>query len=481
MNRNYSITVDVGTTNLKVSLFENQTGKLADRKTFLTYKIKDEFGEQFDLKKIWGELLEVLKDFVNSHMKRIESIVFSSVGEAGVLIDEHGDVATPLIAWYDKRAKHYVETLTNSEKRRIYEITGLPVHTNYSIPKIKWLIDYMDNQESSSYVWLNITDLFSYFLTGEMKTDYSMASRTMCFDLRQRCWSNEVLEMFGLCGKVSFPEVVSSGEVIGKVTINELPDHEINVRIAGHDHMVGALGINFQSKDLLNSTGTTEGLLSVGEELSINDEYFENSFSNGIFTKSELYTLFSSMPTGGNAFEWYQNFFGIDKKLFLKDSNELYEKYREGQLDLENQSITIPHLNGSGAPYKSTLSKGMVYGLDLNSDRQDLLMSILLGLSFEMKFVALRFHLEQVEKIIVIGPATKNPLWLQMKADALNKEVWSVCMEEAVSLGALKSADEDFDFDIKYEVIKPISKNVEIFRRLFPKYERMYKFKKTLV
>ncbi|MDT2601320.1 FGGY family carbohydrate kinase [Enterococcus hulanensis] len=483
MVKELSITIDVGTTNSKVSLFEIASGKLVFRENFQTPKKVDDYGELFDLSEIWDRLLEILIKIVAGNPGNIDSINISSVGEAGVLVDSNGRVVTPLIAWYDKRAVEYVAKLSHGQKQIIYEITGLPAHSNYSVPKIKWLVDHL-KLSGQKYIWLNIPDLFSYFLTKQMSTEYSMASRTMCFDLKQCRWSTEILEMFDLQNLIEFPPVIASGEVVGYTTtgeIDELKKEKISVRIAGHDHMVGALGINLKDKDLLNSTGTTEGLLLIDDHPFLEEKSFQESLSNGIFTKPQYYTLFSSMPTGGNAFEWYQHFFNIDQKVFEQDCQNLYQRYLLDQIFLDDPVILIPHLNGSGAPFKNGKSRGLMYGISLETRREDVLLGIILGLCLEMKYVATCFPMEEVNRVIAIGPVVKNPLWIQLKADALNKDISVVKMEEAVSFGALKAAYSDFDYDIEYQVIQPDSNQVQAFNRLLDKYSYLYESKQFLV
>lgn len=483
MTKNFSITVDVGTTNTKVSLFEKQSGNLIDRETFVTDKKDDSFGELFDLENIWLKLSKTLKKYIDKYSGEVDSINFSSVGEAGVLLDSNGDIVTPLIAWYDKRALSYIEKLTEKQKERIYEITGLPAHSNYSLPKIKWLVDHLAFSSEETLMWMNIPDLFSYFLTGEMKTEFSMASRTLCYDLKERQWSPELLDIFDLGQNIKFPEVVASGEIVGYTDWGELKDFKdehISVRIAGHDHMVGALGINLQPHDLLNSTGTTEGLLLIDDQEFITTNSFKTSLSNGIFTNPSYYTLFSSMPTGGNAFSWYQKFFNITKKEFEADCEELYQKYIKNKIELSSQMIFVPHLKGSGAPFKTSKSRGLIYGLTLETQRQDILFGLMVGLCLEMKYVSTFFPMSRVERVIAIGPVVKNKLWLQLKADSINKEISAVKMDEAVSFGALKAAYQEFSYAIEYQTIKPLSNRVPLFNDLIDDYEQFYHCKQDL-
>ncbi|MGX2945377.1 FGGY-family carbohydrate kinase [Enterococcus alishanensis] len=484
MAKNLSVTIDIGTTNSKVSLFEISTGKLVSRKSFQTEKQVDSFGDLFDIKDIWSQLVNILQDFVSKYIGKIDSINISSVGEAGVLIDSNGEIVTPMIAWYDRRAFEYINRLTDDQKLRIYEITGLPAHSNYSVPKIKWLVDHLKLSKQKKYTWLNVPDLLAYFLTNQIKTEFSMASRTMGFDLNKRTWSEEVLEIFDLENMIEFPEVINSGDIVGYTSsdsVQELGNEKISVRIAGHDHMVGALGIDLKSGDLLNSTGTTEGLLLINNYPFLNKKNFEESLSNGIFTNSQYYTLFSSMPTGGNAFEWYQNFFNISQNEFEKDCYGIYQQYLDNEIELDDPVILIPHLNGSGAPFKNGKSRGLMYGISLSTRREDVLLGIFLGLCLEMKYVANCFPMEHVNKIIAIGPVVKNPLWVQLKADALNKDIEVVNMEESVSFGALKAAYPTFDYEINYRKVKPIQQHVTSFDQMLDKYSYLYESKQVLI
>lgn len=290
--------------------------------------------------------------------------------------------------------------------------------------------------------------------------------------------------MFDLAELIQFPSVIASGEVVGYTTtgnVSELAAEKISVRIAGHDHMVGALGINLHDKDLLNSTGTTEGLLLIDDHPFLENKSFQESLSNGIFTNPNYYTLFSSMPTGGNAFEWYQKFFSIDQKEFEQDSRKLYQRYLQNQISLEDPVILIPHLNGSGAPFKNGKSRGLMYGISLETRREDVLLGIILGLCLEMKYVATCFPLEQVNRVVAIGPVVKNPLWVQLKADALNKDISVVKIEEAVSFGALKASYKDFDYELDYQVVSADPNQVKAFDRLLDKYSYLYESKRFLV
>lgn len=476
MHNNLAITVDMGTTNCKVSLFESDNGKLLDRKIFPTYKLTDNFGELFDYKRIFNELLKVFYQFA-AERDRIDSISFATVGESGVLMNENGDIITPMIAWYDTRSKEYIDMLTDEEKRMIYEITGLPAHTNYSLSKIKWLFEHYKLDLNQKYYWLSVPDLFVYLLTSQIKTEYSIASRTMCLDLSKKKWSQEILEIFKLQDQLILPKILPAGTTIGYVNKEKyggFKNNDISVKIAGHDHKVGAYGLGLKNNHILNSTGTTEGILLVTDELQINEKQYEYSTSNGIHTDPKQYTLFSSMPSGGNVFRWYNDLFRIDYDFLNYKIERLFQEYCSDEFTLMGHEVIIPHFNGSGAPFKNGFSKGLSYNLTLNTTRDEILMGLILGLALEMKHVGKCFDIKNKGPISIIGPAVKNRLWLQMKADSLNKVIYAILMDEVVSFGALSLAYKDKKYEIPIEKITPIQKRVEEFNKIYIEYQEYY-------
>lgn len=246
-----SIAIDIGTTNTKVSLIKEEDIEVIDIRKFRTYKEKDDFGELFDVRKIIEKIVSIIKFYLRKYPQKINSINIASVGEAGFLLNKNFKPITNAIAWYDTRSKKYIDSLSSEKIALIYKITGLPAHSNYVLSKIKWLIDNVKFSDKGPYVWANINDYLAYILSGELKTEYTLASRTMCYDIRRKVWSKEILDIFGLGDQVIFPEVCQSGTKIGDTSnskVREITSEKIKVIISGHDHMVGVFRCASQGK-----------------------------------------------------------------------------------------------------------------------------------------------------------------------------------------------------------------------------------------
>ena len=478
-----TITIDIGTTNCKVSLFEIECGLLLKHSSFKTPKLQDAYGELFDFESLWQQLLTHIQVLITLSPLPIDSIIIASVGEAGMLLDDTMCPVGPMIAWYDKRGKPYIDALKEQEKDSIYEITGLPAHTNYGISKIKWLMEHYGKKAHSSYLWLTIPDLIAYRFTGCIVSEFSIASRTMCFDLANRCWSNEMLAMFGLEGHVHFPPVYPANHCIATITQDMQnilqTDANIRVYIAGHDHMVGAQAVQLSQGDLLNSTGTTEGILFLKRQLGNSLASKQCSLSNGIYTSPKLYTLFSSMPTGGIAIEWLKQIFQISHEEFEEIMVQLYEQYTiHGNLP-SKELIVIPHLNGAGAPYKNGDAKALLYGVTTQTSKKDIVYQCLFGLCLEFMHMVHCFPIHEIQRVIVIGPVANNALWLQLKADVLQKEVIALQMKEAVSYGCIQLVYPHTKISEAYKVYVPDPNKKQFIQEMYERYLLFYEQKKA--
>ncbi|CAM4090462.1 hypothetical protein L1N85_25120 [Paenibacillus alkaliterrae] len=442
------IGIDIGTTNCKVCLFELPTFRLANHYRFATPVVLDAGFTRFDVEQIWSGIQFGIREVTRSvhpDSGGVHSISVASVGQSIVLIDSQGQAIGPAITWYDKITEQQAEIVREAVgTEKLYGITGIPSHSNHSLTKLLWISEHYPEETKAAHRWLCLSGYIVYRLTGEMRTEFSLASRTLAYDIVNKRWSEDILRILNFDAAI-FPEVVESGVAVGFLLpglANELGlGTNTLVAIAGHDHIVGSYCTDLQQQnEILNSTGTTEGLLITMKEPRMDSRFLEQYLSNGIFVNPRLYTLYGSMPTAGYAVEWF-------RRLFTKDEDEwtglmagLEGEYKECPQALFNRlSAFVPHLRGSGPPNRRLHAKAMFYGLTEETTKSDILYAILSGLCFELKdlFQTFEDRIGQPYTVMkVIGPATRNPLWLQLKADILNCEVHAFQIEESVAKGA---------------------------------------------
>ncbi|WP_413742856.1 FGGY-family carbohydrate kinase [Sodalis sp. RH15] len=443
-DRSAAIVIDIGTTNCKVTCFSCQDASRLGARKFATPKLISAQGAvDFDVDRLWLEVMAAMSGLAAESPLPVARISIASFGESGVFIDDKGEILTPMLAWYDRRGEEYLAALSEAESERLYAISGLPPHSNYSAFKMRWLMDRYQLHDRKDLCWLHAPELLLWRLTGQRRTDITLASRTLCLDVRQSTWSREAADILKL-PFAAFAPLLTPGENAGRVT-GELGDRlgfsgPVGVTLAGHDHMAGARALQMRTGEVLNSTGTTEGILLLNSRPTLGIQASRDKLANGRYSLPGLYTLFASLPVGGFALEWLSKTFRFTFAEIEAALQRGYQHYLEEEWTFEDIPVFIPHLRGSGSPHKNRHTRGLLYGLGDSLTIDTLIAGISLGLAMEFANCFACFNVPAGQALKVIGPATGNPLWLQLKADILQRPVDAIAFDEAVSVGALLTA-----------------------------------------
>lgn len=477
------ITIDLGTTNTKVTLWNEEKPNL---KKFKTPKIINNDQTDFDLKRLWTNIVKTIKSFNLDLLNNVTQISIASFGESGILLDAktHEEVGE-CIAWFDERSQVIADSVSPQDKHIIYKIAGLHVHSHYSACKIAWLLKYnksfLPPDSNRKYVWLGVPDYLVFKLTGKFASEYTLASRTLCLDLSRKDWSSDVKKIMHI-ENISFPKLYKSGEGIGNI-VGELKNYlaaDCVVSIAGHDHIVGSNSAKLEENQMLDSTGTTEAMMCLVNYPDLSKHAEQNALANGIYTDGEHYTRFTAMPSAGSTIEWFMNSFNLNENEFMDLMQQAMNDYQNHSL-LDSKVLIIPHFNGSGAPYKSTSSEGLIYGINRETTKEELVFGLFLGLTFEfVKAYESLFNDVALNQIKVIGPAIKDPLWLQLKADLLRLPVNAIDIDQAVSAGAYLLTQGEHDLYTKISNYKPTTDTEQInyLRKEYDIYKTLYNFLK---
>ena len=117
----------------------------------------------------------------------------TSFGETFVLTDERGMPLYPAMLYTDPRgAEECRELCGKLDERHIAHVTGLRPHEMYSLPKLMWVKRHEPEiWRQVKHVFL-IEDYVVWHLTGKAQIDYSLATRTMAFDIHSLSWSRQL-------------------------------------------------------------------------------------------------------------------------------------------------------------------------------------------------------------------------------------------------------------------------------------------------
>lgn len=449
----YAIGIDVGTTNSKVVLCELPGCNVAHLVKFASPKVESAEGTDFDLNLLEAELIRALGQCaVVAGGSPVRFISIASVGESGALVRPDGSHSDTSIAWFDTRGKEYAEAVHQEGLAAgDYAVTGIPAHANYALFKLLWLREH--GEDLGGARWLPLGDYVAWLLCGAVAQDESLASRTFALDVATGGVAEGILGRYGI-DPALFPELAESGTMRGPIkrevaVATGLPI-TCEVAVAGHDHMAGSVACGLDAKmELLNSTGTSEGILTLNEKPVLTRDSFDARLSNGRYVRGGLFSYYASLPTAGFAKAWLAELMAIDEDTFFDVlPARMRERYDAGAFD-GRELIFIPHLRGSGPPKRSTSAKGAIYGIRDTTTRDDMFYSCDLGLTFELLNLY-RNMIGAPERSVakVIGPAIKSPLWMQLKADALDIEVRGCRVRESVARGAVMLAAQKLGYAV---------------------------------
>lgn len=429
-----TLTVDIGTTSVKLCLFAEDARLLASARPSTPVELDDD-GQIYDVETLHRLVRDFVTGLPSAQRAQVRRIALTGVGESGGLVHRDGTLASPMILWHDHRGAAHLERLTPQQRSRLYRITGLPVNGNYALSKTAWALEKARSVEG--VVWLNVAEHLAAVLTGERWSEPSLASRTMALDLEAGSWSAEACAMFGV-DPGAFPALRSaaSGVPIRAAVADTLGlSRDVEVHVAGHDHMVGAIGAGLEHGQLLNSTGTTEGLLLLSGTPRLDDEAEVSKLANGHACAGEDFTLFASIPTGGSAFATLQRMLAMDEARLTSCVESLHRGYLAGEMDLRGTPLVLPRFRGSPPPTKDGSARGVVAGIGDDTRAEDIVLGCFLGLVLQHAEVLHLFGTTP-EQIKVIGPAVRNDLWMQLKADLLGVPLSASRADEVVSRGA---------------------------------------------
>ena len=454
------ITIDLGTTNLKIILW-NHKGKV-EKKTIFPTPISSD--HTIDPLRIIYYIDDFLSNLKAKYKKDIEGIAVGGMGEAGLLIDKAGNPLTPIFSWLNEKGKEEIKILENLGKKKIFYITGLKVHHKYSLSKILWLQKREKDIWVKAYKWINAIDFINFYLSKNLVTDYSLASRMLLFDINKKTWSEEILELCNISPE-KLPDVKPTGSIIGEIDISIKNKFSLNtfpVILGGHDHPIGSLIYNLKNS-IFDSWGTAEAFVLHTEKPLLIETVRELGFSVGCI--KDFYYLIAGIHFSGGILRWMKD--NMKWKLIIEE-------------DTPTNVLFFPFLLGKDSSKFQENIKAIFYDIDLNTQIKDLIKAVWEGIFYESRNI-----LESIEnlgilieRIYLSGGMSKFKKIINLKANILNKPIYISKEKESTSKGLALLIAESVNMEIaknfrdsSFDIISP--KFSKIFEENYKKYKKI--------
>lgn len=487
----YILGIDIGTSGCKATLVNENGGKITS--AYEEYPMEKVGNGKYELnpKTVWEKAAIVIKAVAAGILDKKERLCISvsSCGESFVALDENDDILFNAMLCSDSRGEKELDELCDRfGRKKIIKITGLPPHSMYSLAKLLWLKGNNRELFDKIKTILQFEDFLIFMLTGEKVTDYSLAARTMAFDVKNKRWSLEILQSAGMDPGM-FPGSYPSGTAVGEVRRAlkkefSLPEKSVVV-LGGHDQSLAALGCGAVTKGIAaDGMGSSECISVPMSDYQMDEQMEQNGFNCGIHAFKNSYLSLSFTFSAGTLIRWFCDSFAGG---FNNEGKSVYRLMDEMASPKPTGILVLPHFNGSGTPYMDVDAKGMIYGLEIGHTIHDIYRAFLEGISFEMyqNILLMEQAGMKIDTLIATGGGAKSPLWLQLKADMMGRPVHTLKNSEAGTVGAAICAGvgagiyPDFAGAVSVLVKRdksfyPNEENHKRYQGIFAEYQRMY-------
>ncbi len=436
--------IDVGTTGCKVIAFREDGEILAQAYGEYPLIHPQPGWSELDSNVVWENVSNGIREVAaQTKSDPIEAISVASQGEAVTPVWGNCDVLANAITTFDSRTTGICdEILQDISPIEVMQITGMPPSDIHTLAKLVWI--QRNDPELYKEVWkfFGYEDFINFRLGVQPVVDYSLAARTMAFDIINKCWSERMLGLANVDVSI-LPDTVPSGTIIGKIGTKvsgelNLPKGVVVVA-GGHDQPCGALGAGIiRGGEVMDATGTVECIAPAFPEPVANQQMIEGNFSCYPHVVEGLYVTLGFVSSGGVVLRWFRDTLAQAELVEAEASGrDVYDILLDDIPDTPGTVMLLPHFTGSGTPHLDLGSKGAIVGLSLSTTKGELVKAILEGISYEIKqnLTMLEAAGVEINEIRAIGGGAKSEKWLQLKADMFGKKVIALDISEGVCLG----------------------------------------------
>lgn len=436
--------LDIGTGGCKAVVFDIEGKELAS--AFEEYPVLHPHPDWAELNpdEVINKCFKVIIAVNAKISDPVLSMSISSQGEAFTPVGRDGCVLGNAMVSSDARARDIAVNWSETfGTEKIYRITGHTPHPLFTLYKILWI------KENQSSVWADVDyflcfeDLFHYKLGLEPKISWSMAGRTMLFDVMEHQWSKEILEAVGLSAKkLAIP--IAPGEIVGIIGLSTGAKlgfkNPVMMVAGGHDQTCAALGAGVIDPGMcMYATGTVECFCPILESPSFSSELKQNNLCCYDYTIKGKYTSVAYSLTGGSILRWMRDELGKSEVLLANQTDQNpYTLLLANMPDQPTNLLVLPYFSATGTPYFDTRAKGVIIGLQQTTRKGEITKALLEGVAMEMK-LNLQLMEEsgmEINTFIATGGGTRNNTWTQLKADVLNKKIIVRNVKESGCYGA---------------------------------------------
>lgn len=492
----YLIGVDIGTSATKTILMD-EDGKIVSQalEEYPLYQPDNGWAEQnpADWKDAVLKTLSAVISEAGISGSEVKGIGLSGQMHGLVMLDEFGDPIRNSIIWCDQRSSAQVdEMLEIFPLEKWMEITANPPIAAWTAAKLLWVRKHEPELYKTCRHILLPKDYIRYVLTGVFATDVSDASGMQLLDVKNRCWSEEILDKLTIAPSM-LGQIYESQEVTGTLLpeiAKECGLSESVVVVAGAaDNAAAAVGTGV--------VGDKEAFTTIGTSAIVYThlDHFARIPEGGLHVcccaVPGCFFTMGGPQAAGLSLEWFKDNYCQDYIEEAKtEKKSVYDLINEKAGEIEPGSgrlIYMPYLMGERTPHMNPKCRGAFVGLNIIHTKAHMLRAIMEGITYSLADCnnILKEQGNLVTSMKACGGGSKSPLWRQIMADLYNCDLFTLKQEEGPAYGAailagvgsgvFGSVKETCKKFIKTDsVTKSVAEEVEIYRKYHELYDKFY-------
>ena len=391
MSKKYIMALDQGTTSSRAILFDKEGNIIATSQKEFTQIYPKPGWVEHNAMEIWGSQSGVMREVLETNSispNEIAAIGITNQRETTIVWDKNtGKPIYNAIVWQCRRTSEICDEIeANGYKDMIKDKTGLILDAYFSGTKIKWILDNVEGArekaENGELLFGTVDTWLIWNLTrGKVHvTDYSNASRTMLYNIKELKWDDEILELLNI-PKSMLPKVKPSSCIYGNTDEQMLAGAQIPIAGCAGDQQSALFGQTcFEEGSAKNTYGTgCFMLMNTGEKPVESKNGLLTTIAWGVDGKVE-YALEGSIFVGGAVIQWLRDELKI---LYNAKQSEFYATSVEDT----NGVYVVPAFTGLGAPHWNMYARGCVMGLTRGANREHLVRASLESIAYQVKDV----------------------------------------------------------------------------------------------
>ena len=439
---NHIIVMDVGTSGMLTSIY--------DEKGDVHYSTYSEYRTEFiypsmveqDPKDWRDATIHTLKnaaEYAAKNNAKLIGIAISSQRASLIPVEKDGTPMRKALMWQDKRTIAECEEMrAQITMEELYVLTGLRLSPYAVVPRMLWMKNHQPEIFNKAHKLIGVQDYVIHCLTGNFKTDWTQAARTMLMNIKKFAWEPELLQLAGVT-EDKLCELVPSASNAGGITaemadLTGLPQG-MPVIIGGGDQQCAALALNVVSPGKAEAnTGSGSFVIGYTDTPKFDQQCRVICSASAIPGK---WILEAGIFNTGAIYRWFRDQYCYDLLSNEKPYN-LMNKEVEASPAGARGVMMLPHFEGAAAPYWEPKGKGTFFNLSLGTTRGDMLRSVMEGISMEITdIISLLENLSgKIDEVTIAGGMARADIFAQIQADAIGALVTRSDNAEASSLGA---------------------------------------------